>query len=276
MSTQDFTAVTRKGDRVALALSYDGSLYRGWQSQRKPHVATVQEHLETTLSKIANAPIRVQCAGRTDAGVHASFQVVHFDSPADRKEKAWVAGANTLLPDGISVLWAKPVDPGFHARFSATARRYRYIIANTQTRPAILSHGVTWQPQQLDHEAMHAAAQCLLGEQDFTSFRAVACQSNTPMRNVHFVEVSRINQLVVIDIQANAFLYHMVRNIAGSLLEVGKGRMPVSWVSDVLQARDRCKAAVTAPPHGLYLVHVTYPDDYGLPTDPPGPFFLVA
>jgi len=123
---------------------------------------------------------------------------------------------------------------------------------------------------------MHAAAQCLLGEQDFTSFRAVACQSNTPMRNVHFVEVSRINQLVVIDIQANAFLYHMVRNIAGSLLEVGKGRMPVSWVSDVLQARDRCKAAVTAPPHGLYLVHVTYPDDYGLPTDPPGPFFLVA
>lgn len=276
MTGRQYTAVTRPGDRVALALSYDGSLYRGWQSQRKPQVPTVQEHLESSLSQIANTPVRVQCAGRTDAGVHASYQVVHFDCPAERGEKAWVAGANTLLPDGISVLWAKPVAADFHARFSATARRYRYIIANTASRPALLSAGVSWQPLPLDHEMMQQAAQSLLGEQDFTSFRAVACQSNTAMRNVHFVEVTRCNELVVIDIQANAFLYHMVRNIAGSLMEVGLGRQSPDWLGEVLNARNRCLAAATASPRGLYLVDVSYPGAFGLPHNKPGPFFLVS
>ncbi len=269
-----FSTSIHKGDRVALALSYDGSLYRGWQSQRKPQVATVQEHLESALSQIANGPISVQCAGRTDAGVHASYQLVHFDSPVERLEKAWVAGSNALLPAGISVLWAKPVAAEFHARFSATARRYRYIIANTATRPAILATGVSWQPLPLDHQSMHRGAQCLLGELDFTSFRAVACQSNTAMRNIHFIKVSRQQDLVVIDIQANAFLYHMVRNIAGVLLELGLGRRPVGWVKEVLEAGDRCCAAATASPKGLYLVDVCYPDNFGLPKNTPGPYFL--
>lgn len=276
MTAQPFTALTRKGERVALALGYDGSLYRGWQSQRKPQVPTVQESLESSLSQIANAPVRVQCAGRTDAGVHASYQVVHFDSPSDRDEKAWVAGSNTLLPDGISVHWARPVTADFHARFSATARRYRYIIANTRSRPPILANGLSWLSVPLDHHSMHSAAQALVGELDFTSFRAVACQSNTPMRNVHFINVTRINELVVIDIQANAFLYHMVRNIAGALLEVGTGRKPVGWVKEVLAAGDRCQASVTASPKGLYLVDVCYPEAFNLPAHLPGPIFIAG
>lgn len=276
MTGQHFTALTRKGERVALALGYDGSLYRGWQSQRKPQVPTVQECLESSLSQIANAPVRVHCAGRTDAGVHASFQVVHFDSPSDRDEKAWVSGSNTLLPDGISVQWARPVAAEFHARFSATARRYRYIIANTRSRPSILASGLSWQSTPLDHQSMHLAGQALVGELDFTSFRAVACQSNTPKRNVHFIKVSRNKELVVIDIQANAFLYHMVRNIAGSLLEVGMGHKPVSWVKEVLAAKDRCQASVTASPKGLYLVDVCYPEVFKLPVNQPGPIFFAG
>jgi tRNA pseudouridine38-40 synthase len=172
------------------------------------------------------------------------------------------------------VLWAKPVNADFHARFSATARRYRYIIANTASRPAVLAAGLGWQPAALNHQLMHEAAQSLLGEQDFTSFRAVACQSKTAMRNIHFIEVSRRNELVVIDIQANAFLYHMVRNIAGVLIEVGLGRKPVSWPGELLAARDRCLAAATAPARGLYLVDVCYPEAFGLPVNRPGPLFL--
>jgi tRNA pseudouridine38-40 synthase len=273
---QPYTAVFQAGDRVALALSYDGSLYYGWQSQRKPNVPTVQEALETTLSNIADAPVQVQCAGRTDRGVHASHQLVHFETPVARHEKAWVMGANTQLPDGISVYWAKPVSADFHARFSATARRYRYIILNTPSRPAILAHGVTWEKRPLDAELMHREAQCLLGELDFTSFRAVACQSNTPMRNVHHVSVSRHHDFVVIDIQANAFLYHMVRNIAGVLMAVGAGWQPPGWTAEVLAAKDRSAGAVTAKPEGLYLVDVSYPEQFGLPPTRPGPHFLAV
>lgn len=276
MTIPPFPATTRQGDRVALAVSYDGSAYHGWQSQRKPQVATVQDVLQQTLSKIADADVIIHCAGRTDAGVHASYQIVHFDSPADRGEKAWVMGGNTNLPADVAIHWAKPVVPEFHARFSATARRYRYVILNTPARPALLGRGVTWQNQPLDEGLMHRAGQSLLGELDFTSYRAVACQSNTPMRNMHFLNVSRRGQLVIIDLEANAFLQHMVRNIAGVLMAIGTGSKPVEWAHQVLQARDRTQAAATAPPFGLYLVGVSYPEHYGLPQGEPGPYFLAS
>lgn len=274
MSHSVFNAHFEPGDRVAMAVSYDGSAYRGWQSQRKPQVDTVQEVLERTLSTIAAAPVTVQCAGRTDAGVHASHQIVHFDSPASRDEKAWVMGGNTQLPRSIAIHWAKPVPQTFNARFSATARRYRYVILNTPARSALLPSGVTWESRPLQADAMHQAAQALIGELDFTSYRAVACQSRTPMRNVHFIKVSRQGELVIIDIQANAFLHHMVRNIAGVLMVIGAGNQPVEWAAEVLAARDRTVAAATAPPFGLYLVDVIYPEVFQLPHSAPGPYFL--
>lgn len=269
-----FSARFAAGDRVALAVEYDGSSFYGWQSQRKLGIPTVQETLEAALSRIAAASIVTACAGRTDAGVHAANQIVHFDTPVARDEKAWVAGGNTLLPPGVAIRWARPVPADFHARFSATARRYRYVILNRTTRSAHFSQLATswWQP--LDAELMHAEAQCLLGERDFSSFRGAGCQSNTPMRNVHFVEVRRYGDWVVVDIQANAFLLHMVRNIVGTLLAVGGGTRPPGWTAEVFAACDRTRAAPTAPPQGLYLVDVAYPTHYGLPAAPPGPVFL--
>ena len=264
------------GDVVAVAVGYDGSAFYGWQSQLKPNVPTVQEALEKALSFVANTEIKVNCAGRTDSGVHASHQVVSFISPVSRSEKAWVQGGNANLPDGVAIAWAKPVKPDFHARFTATARRYRYIILNRPTRSSILPKGVTHEFRPLDAELMHQEAQCLLGELDFSSFRAVACQSNTPMRNVHFVAVRRFQDMVVIDIQANAFLYHMVRNIAGALMDVGAGKQPKGWLKSTLDARDRTLSSATASPNGLYLVDVTYPECYDLPATTPGPFFLPA
>lgn len=274
-SLTDFAKIS-PGDRVALAVSYDGSAYRGWQSQQKPKVPTVQDCLESALSFIANQPVRVQCAGRTDSGVHATHQLVSFESPVERSEKAYVNGGNTRLPENIAIHWAKPVSHDFHARFSATARRYRYIILNSPIKPAILPGGVTHQPWPLNAEWMHTAAQALIGELDFSSFRAVACQSNTPMRNVHFVRVTRHQDIVVIDIQANAFLYHMVRNIAGALMEVGMGRQSIEWIAELLTLRDRTKSAATASPCGLYLVDVEYPQSFGLPDVVVGPYFLPA
>src|SRR5690606_25824377 len=264
------------GDRVALALEYDGSAFYGWQSQRNLRLATVQETLENVLSQIAAAPITTVCAGRTDAGVHASHQVIHFDTPVARDERAWVFGANTHLPRGIAVKWARPVSAEFHARFSATARRYRYAILNRPTRSALLGHLTTHWVPPLDADLMHAEAQCLLGERDFTSFRGAGCQSNTPMRNVHFVQVKRTGDWVVVDIQANAFLLHMVRNIVGTLLAVGSGKQPPGWTAEVFALKDRRKAAMTAPPNGLYLVDVAYPDGFGLPETSPGPAFLAS
>lgn len=264
------------GDRVAAAVSYDGSAYHGWQSQLDPEVATVQDALEAALGSIADMPVKIHCAGRTDSGVHASHQLIHFDCPVARSEKAWVQGGNTRLPDGVAIHWAKPVAQDFHARFSATARRYRYVILNSEVRPALLANGVTLQRKPLDADLMHQEAQCMLGELDFTSFRAVACQSNTPMRNVHFINVSRMAGLVVIDIQANAFLYHMVRNIAGALMDVGSGKQAKGWLRSVLEAKDRTMSSPTASPKGLYLVDVEYPEACGLPVNVPGPFFLPA
>lgn len=252
-------------ERVALGIEYFGHGFKGWQRQpsAKP---SIQEELEKALSRIANAPIEVVCAGRTDAGVHATHQVVHFDSPVVRNDNSWVRGVNSQLPDQIGVRWVRRVEESFHARFSATARRYRYVIDNSATMPVIHRNGVTWHFSPLDAEEMNKAGQALLGENDFTSFRAKECQSHTPMRNIHHLMVRRIGSLVVIDVKANAFLHHMIRNIAGVLCEVGDGRKPVEWVAEVLKARDRSQASVTAPPHGLYFVDVDYDESYGLPT----------
>lgn len=276
MTQRSFTAQFAAGDRVALAVEYHGAGFFGWQSQRKLNLPTVQETLESALSQIASAPIVTVCAGRTDTGVSASHQVVHFDTPVTRPEKAWVFGGNTALPGGIAIKWARPVSSEFHARFSATARRYRYIIHNHSTRSAHLGLLTTFFPHALDADLMHREAQCLLGERDFSSFRGAGCQSNTPMRNVHHVEVTRRGEFIVIDIQANAFLLHMVRNIVGTLLAVGSGRQPPGWTAQVFAAKDRTLAAPTAPPQGLYLVDVHYPSEFGLPSTVIGPSLLNA
>ncbi|MEE2001629.1 tRNA pseudouridine(38-40) synthase TruA [Alkalimonas sp. MEB108] len=260
--------------RIALGIEYDGSAFYGWQRQQE--VASVQQHLEQALSRVADEAILTQCAGRTDAGVHATGQVVHFDSRAERSDKGWIMGTNSHLPAGISVRWAKQVPDDFHARFSATARRYRYIILNQPYRPAILQAGLSHYHQPLDAQRMHQAGQCLLGEHDFSAFRAIQCQSKSPNRFIHHLNVQRVGPYVVIDIKANAFVHHMVRNITGSLLEVGMGRQPVDWLAELLAAKDRTKAAATAKAGGLYLVAVDYPAAYQLPVTEPGPLFLPA
>jgi tRNA pseudouridine38-40 synthase len=262
------------GSRIACRIEYDGSHYHGWQAQ--PHLAinTVQETLEQAMAVVADAPVRVQCAGRTDTGVHGFAQVIHFDAPVVRSAKAWVLGVNANLPTDLRVHWAVAVPVDFHARFSALARRYRYVIANTPVRPALLCSQLTWQRRALDHRAMHKAAQCLLGERDFSAFRAASCQSSTPMRNVHSIAVSRRGDLVIVEVKANAFLHHMVRNIAGSLIAVGTGQRAPGWIAQLMAGRDRTAAADTAPADGLYLVEVEYPAQYQLPATPYGPWVL--
>jgi len=260
--------------RVALTVEYDGSCFNGWQLQRGSDVNTVQSALEHSISSVAATPVRIHCAGRTDSGVHATNQVVHFESPVDRTPRNWVLGCNANLPDSVVVRKAQLVDPDFHARFSALSRRYRYLIYNSEVRSALGTRYLTWVRQPLDIERMHAEAQSLLGEQDFSSFRAAACQSSTPMRHVDFVEVYARRELVVVDIQANAFLHHMVRNIVGTLVAVGKGNCDSGWVAELMAMRDRTRAADTAPAAGLYLVAVNYPSRFGLETGPPGPVFL--
>ncbi|QBL08911.1 tRNA pseudouridine(38-40) synthase TruA [Rheinheimera sp. D18] len=258
--------------RIALGIEYDGSAFYGWQRQRE--VNSVQQELETALAKVANQPIELFCAGRTDAGVHATSQVVHFDTNVMRDNKAWVMGTNAQLPDAIAVRWATVVADDFHARFSATARRYRYIIYNHKYRPAILRSGLSHYHQALNVELMQQAALSLLGEHDFTSFRAMQCQSHSPFRNVHHVKISRSDDFVVIDIKANAFLHHMVRNITGSLLEVGMQNRPPQWIAELLAAKNRSLAAATAKPGGLYLVDVDYPAHFEIPKTILGPLFL--
>lgn len=262
------------GTRIACRIEYNGTRFNGWQSQPHEGSRTVQDELEAALGSVANSALRVHCAGRTDSGVHGYAQIVHFDAPVSRAPKAWVLGTNASLPFDVRVHWAVPVAAEFHARFTAGARRYRYIIANTRVRPAMLAGQVTWQRHPLDASIMHSEAQSLLGEQDFSAFRAASCQSNSPMRNVHSVDVRRIGDLVVIDIKANAFLHHMVRNIAGTLMAIGAGRKGAGWIAQLLQGRDRNLAADTAAPDGLYLVEVDYPVQFGLPATPFGPLIL--
>lgn len=269
---EEQTTGTLPSLKIALGIEYNGSCYYGWQRQQE--VRSVQARLEQALSKVANHPVAVFCAGRTDAGVHATGQVVHFETRSQRKDSAWTLGVNANLPDDIAVRWVKTVTDDFHARFSATARRYRYVICNQRLRPAILNAGVThfWHP--LDSEKMQRAGRCLLGENDFTSFRAVQCQSRSPWRNIIHLNVNRHGDYIVVDIKANAFVHHMVRNIVGSLMEVGCGNQPESWIAELLNARDRTLAAATAKAEGLYLVAVDYPQQFGLPQTTMGPLFL--
>ena len=258
--------------RLALGIEYNGAPYHGWQRQQS--VTSVQQHVEEALSEIANQPIKVVCAGRTDAGVHATCQVVHFDTEIQRPDRAWTIGLNRYLPDSIAAKWVQPIDENFHARFSATARRYRYIIYNNRLRNSILAKGVTHIHLDLEHELMHQAAQYLLGRHDFSAFRAVNCQANTPVRELTQISVKRFGDYIVIDVQANAFLHHMVRNITGSLLVIGNQERPVEWMKTVLEGQDRTKAAATAKPNGLYLVHVVYPEEFSLPKHALGPLFM--
>ncbi len=249
--------------RIALGVEYDGSGFSGWQLQQGTR--TVQGELEKALSKVADHPVRVHCAGRTDAGVHAAEQVVHFDTGAVRSSRSWIFGANANLPKDVAVLWATEVPDDFHARFSACRRSYRYVICNRPVRPTFLAWRTTWAYRPLDEARMHRAAQALVGEHDFSSYRAQGCQAKSPVRRIHRLEVSRRGELLFIDVEANAFLHHMVRNIAGVLMAIGSGERPESWAAEVLALRNRTLGGVTAPPSGLYLTAVGYPDTFDLP-----------
>jgi tRNA pseudouridine38-40 synthase len=249
--------------KIALGIEYQGTQYCGYQ--RQLDCPTVQGNLERALSSIANEPIGLTCAGRTDTGVHAVGQVVHFETASIRQLKAWVQGANTKLPLDIRISWAKEVGEDFHARFSAGSRQYRYVIYNRGVNSAVLANRVTWIYSHLDVDKMHQGAQALLGHHDFSSFRASGCQANNALRTIESVSVSRKGNFVFIDIQANAFLHHMVRNIAGTLFQLGLSEKPVEWVAELLTLMDRTKAAGTAPASGLYFVNAFYPEQYEIP-----------
>lgn len=250
--------------RIALGIEYDGSGFCGWQLQ-EPGVRTVQGALEVAVAKVADHPIRVHCAGRTDTGVHATGQVVHFDTGAERPDKSWVFGCNANLPKDAAVLWARPVDESFHARFRAQRRRYRYVIYSRPVRPTFLRGRVAWDYRTLDPAPMAEAARHLIGQHDFNAYRAVACQARHPVRTLHRLDVRRQGEVIVIDAEADGFLHHMVRNIAGVLMAIGAGEREPDWAREVLETRDRTLGGVTAPPDGLYLTGVDYPEEYGLP-----------
>ena len=249
--------------RIALGIEYDGTSYSGWQRQKTG--LGVQQRVEEALSVVANHPVEVICAGRTDTGVHATDQVVHFDTDSERSDRGWLLGANTNLPDDINVSWAVPVSDDFHARFSAQSRSYRYLILNRLQRSALHRDRAWWVYEPLDAERMHEAAQCLLGEHDFSAFRAAGCQANTATRHMTHISVSRSGDWITLDVTANAFLQHMVRNITGTVATVGLGEEPVEWISDVLESRDRKAGGIAAPAHGLTLVGVEYPASFGVP-----------
>jgi tRNA pseudouridine38-40 synthase len=250
--------------KYALGVEYRGTGYCGWQ--RQPHCDSVQQNLEQALSFVANHPVELACAGRTDSGVHALQQVAHFDSAASRSERAWLMGANCRLPRDIRIRWVAPVADDFHARFAARARAYRYLIYNVAVPSALFHDLSAWEYHPLDHDNMHRCAQMLLGEHDFSSFRAVGCQAKSSSRQVQQVSVLRQGDLIMLDIEANAFLYHMVRNIAGSLIAVGRGEMDIDEFARIFAARDRNLAAPTAPAAGLYFLYASYDARYKLPT----------
>ena len=252
--------------RRVLGIEYDGGAFSGWQCQLNRY--TVQGVLEKALSSVANHPVKVQCAGRTDTGVHALEQVVHFDSAAVRPDKSWLMGTNVNLPDDVKIIWVKPAIDDFNARYSAVARFYRYRILNRPMRSALQRNQVTWHYESLDADRMHQAAQALVGLHDFTSFRAKACQSISPTRHMYFIHVRREGDEVIIELSANAFLHHMVRNIAGVLMAIGSGKRPISWTAELLNLKNRQVAEATASPYGLYLGGVYYPEKYGLTKHP--------
>jgi tRNA pseudouridine38-40 synthase len=249
--------------RIALGIEYDGTSYNGWQRQKNG--IGVQQRLEEALALVANETVEVVCAGRTDTGVHASGQVVHFDTSAERSERGWLLGANTNLPPDISVAWVRQVGDVFHARFSATGRRYRYQILNRLQRSALHRHRAWWVYQPLDETRMHEAAQSLLGEHDFSAFRAAGCQAKSAMRELTSISVVRCGDRITLEVAANAFLMHMVRNITGTLVAIGQGEQPVAWAREVLASRDRTLGGITAPPQGLTLFAVDYPAEFGIP-----------
>lgn len=251
--------------RIALGVEYDGSQFFGWQSQAEGR--TVQDALQTALSGIANEPIAIIAAGRTDTGVHALEQVVHFDTGVERPLSAWVRGANALLPKSIAVLWAHAVAEEFHARFSAQARSYRYLLINRPVRSAVHYGKAGWFHTPLDVERMREAAQYLLGEHDFSAFRAAECQAKSPVKNLAQLDITRQGDMIIFDLTAGAFLHHMVRNIVGCLVYVGKGKHPPQWMQQVLQGRERSLAAPTFAPDGLYLRRITYDAKWGLPQE---------
>ena len=253
--------------RIALGIEYDGTSYNGWQRQKNG--LGVQQRLEEALSLVADEAIDVTCAGRTDTGVHASGQVVHFDTQAERSERGWLLGANSNLPSDISVGWVREVDDEFHARFSATSRSYRYRILNRLQRSALYRERAWWVHQPLDAAGMHEAAQQLVGEHDFSAFRAAGCQASSPSREITSISVSRREDWVTLEVSANAFLMHMVRNITGTLAAIGRGDESREWLGEVLKSRDRKIGGVTAPPHGLTLVAVEYPAAFDIPVTPP-------
>ena len=256
--------------RVALGIEYNGAAFCGWQTQ--PEVPNVQDTLESALKAFATVPISTVCAGRTDTGVHATHQMVDFEAPVTRPMTAWVRGVNTFLPSRVAVRWAKEVPDDFSARFSATERTYEYWILNDPVRSPLMNGLVGWVFRPCDEVKMQEAAQCLLGEHDFTSFRASECQAKSPVRTIHEVTVRRYDRMIGIRLRANAFLHHMVRNIVGSLVYVGTGRESVAWFKEVLEARNRTVAAPTFAAAGLYLVGVRYPEELGLPSYSPAPW----
>jgi len=249
--------------RIALGLEYDGSAFCGWQTQ--PGGCAIQDALEAALKVVHGAPVHTFTAGRTDAGVHASAQVVHFDACYSRPGSAWVRGVNAHLSGAVKVLWAKQVDEGFDARRSALERTYRYVLLNRATRPALLAGKVGWVHGDLDLTAMKAGAACLVGIHDFSAFRAAECQAKTPVRDLRHASVSRHGPWVVFEFRANAFLHHQIRNMVGALVWVGLGRRPPAWVGEVLAGRDRSRAAATFAPDGLYLANVRYDPIWALP-----------
>jgi tRNA pseudouridine38-40 synthase len=256
--------------RIAVALEYDGAPFAGWQTQQTG-VSSVQQTAEAAFSRIAAEPVSLICAGRTDAGVHALGQIAHFDTRAIRTERGWVLGANSNLPDSISIRWARAVPAHFHARYSAEARTYRYFVLNRLGRSALAAQRATLIYRPLDVERMSAAAALLLGEHDFSAFRAAGCQARSPIRRLYVLDVQRCGDRVIIEATANAFLQHMVRNLVGLLLDIGVGKAPPEWAAEVLAARDRARSSPTAPAQGLYFWTVAYPKAFGLPEEAAGP-----
>ncbi len=252
--------------RLAIGIEYDGTAYNGWQRQQNG--CGIQERVEQALSIVADEAVATTCAGRTDTGVHATGQVAHFDTSSERADRRWLLGANSNLPDDINVNWVCRVHDEFHARFSATARTYRYLILNRPVRSSLSHRRMWWVNQSLNERRMHDAAQLLVGKHDFSAFRAAGCQASTPVREVRLISVKRDGDWIVVDITANAFLQHMVRNITGTLAAIGSSDRPSEWLTEVLESRHRKHGGITAPPQGLTLVRVDYPNTHNLPVPP--------
>ena len=255
----------------AALIEFDGSRFRGWQVQNG--VETVQQAVESAIGMVADESVRVHCAGRTDTGVHATGQVIHFQTHKERDLYSWLRGVNSNLPKSVSMPWIKQVDDEFHARFSAQSRQYRYIYYLRRISPAILKSYVTWEYRNLDVYRMQKAAQYLLGEQNFNAYRSVACQAKSPIRTIEYINIQQNREFVYFDIKANGFLHHMVRNIAGVLASIGCDEKSIFWAKEILESEDRRQGGVTAPPNGLYLTKVDYPEKYNIPEDVTLPSF---